>query len=149
MGRTERAARAQGWESLPVFSHIESVTRFTTLWHSVPHAVMFARSLKKRNSCRSVSKLVRGVYILTTSNFAHGAYKTFKYGALFLWFIWAEMKMLDVMNVRTARAALWRVKLWSTNTQHYITQVWYLSLKRLISDWCSKIGWFFCLAFYC
>lgn len=149
MARTERA-RGDERSHQCSLSYIDSVTRSTALWHSIPHAVMmFARSLKKRNSSRSVSKLVRGVYILTTSNFAHRAYKTFKYGALFLWFIWAEMKMLDVMNVRTARAALWRVKLWSTNTQHYITQVWYLSLKRLISDWCSKIGWFFCLAFYC
>lgn len=34
---------------------------------------MFARSLKKRNSSRSVSKVVRGVYILTTCICTHGA----------------------------------------------------------------------------
>ncbi len=34
---------------------------------------MFARSLKKRNSSRSVSKMARGVYILTTCVFTHGA----------------------------------------------------------------------------
>lgn len=63
----------RGDERLLSLSHIDSVTRFPARWESIPPAVMFARSLKKRNSSRSVSTMLRGVYILTTCIVTHGA----------------------------------------------------------------------------
>lgn len=79
-----------------MLSHIDSAsaTRCNKLWDSFPHAVMFGRSIKKRNSSRSVSKAVRGVYFLKTCIFTHcystRISKTFKKGALCYWVIWTE-----------------------------------------------------------
>ncbi len=108
---------------------------------------MFARSLKKRNSSRSVSKMARGVYILTTCVFTHGASVRRSsmrlccelFGRKWKGWMWWLCGLLG--------AALWCVKLWTTITQCYIPvipQVWYLSLKRPLSDWCLMV-FFFCI----
>ncbi len=99
---------------------------------------MFARSLKKINSSRSVSKMIRGVYILTICVFTHGVSVRLSSMRLFV------VSYLDG-NEKAGyddRADCWSCSVMCEvmNDKHpVIPQVWYLSLKRPLSDWCLML----------